>query len=382
MTGTHADVVIVGGGIAGVSLAFRLATAGVSVIVLEREEWPGYHATGRSAAMYEPTFGPPVMRAFTRASGGFLHAPPEGFAPTPLLTDRGALMVGEPGDEALLSDALTLGYAETTAAHAVSLVPLLRLRETIGFLWDPSTKDIDVDALLQGFLRGAKRAGAVVACALPVVAARRSKGVWRLETAGGRYEAPIVVNAAGAWADEVARLFGAKPQHLEARRRSAMIVAAPDGAERWPQVFPAREDFYAKPTGGKLMISPSEADPVEPHDAFADDLRLAEGAAAFERLINWPVRRVERSWGGLRTFAPDGDPVVGFDNDAAGLFWLAGQGGYGIQTAPALSDAAASLVMGKPLPGYIAAGGVEVCHGTAGGSLTTRRRPPAPVNPD
>lgn len=377
MTSTHADVVIVGGGIAGISLAYRLAAAGTSAIVLEREDWPGQHATGRSAAMYEPTFGPPVMRAFTRASGGFFHAPPDGFAAAPLVTDRGVLMVGEAGDEALMAQALEWGYEETTVAHARRLVPLLRPATAIGFLWDPATKDIDVDALLQGFLRGAKRAGATVACALPLVAAQWSQGVWRLETAGGRFEAPIAVNAAGAWADEVARLFGAKPQQLQARRRSAMIVRAPDGAERWPQVFPAREDFYAKPTAGKLMISPADADPVEPHDAFADDLRLAEGAAAFERLIDWPVSRVERSWGGLRTFAPDGDPVVGFDDDVAGLFWLAGQGGYGIQTSPALSDAAASLVTGKPLPGYIAAEGVTT--GALGPQREAFRRKQAPA---
>jgi D-arginine dehydrogenase len=351
-------VAIVGGGIAGASLAFRLAEAGRSVVVLEREDWPGYHATGRSAAMYEPTFGPPVIRALTRASGRFFHAPPDGFSPSPLVTDRGALMVAEPGDEALMAEALTWGYEEIAAADAYRLVPLLRPGAATGFLWDPATKDIDVDALMQGYLRAAKRAGTMFACALPVISASRQSGVWRLETSGGPFEAPIVVNAAGAWADDVARLFRAKPRGLQAKRRSAMIVPAPDGADHWPQVFPARDDFYAKPTGGKLMISPSDADPVEPHDAFADDLRLAEGAAAFERLIDWPVTRVERTWGGLRTFAPDGDPVVGFDDAVEELFWLAGQGGYGIQTSPALSDLASRLLMGVPLADAIAAEGL------------------------
>jgi D-arginine dehydrogenase len=358
MSSATADVAIVGGGIAGLSLAFRLAGAGRSVILLEREDWPGYHASGRSAAMYEPTFGPPVMRAFTRASGGFFHMPPDGFTETPLVADRGVLMVGETGDEAAMAQALEWGYAETTAAHARRLVPLLKQDRVIGYLWDPATKDIDVDALLQGFLRGARRAGAVVACALPLLSAKRSSGVWRLETKGGVYEAPVAVNAAGAWADDVARLFGATPLCLQPKRRSAMIVPAPGGADEWPQVFPARDDFYAKPTGGKLMISPSDADPVDPHDAYADDMRLAEGAAAFERLIDWPVTRVERTWGGLRTFAPDGNPVVGFDGEVEGLFWLAGQGGYGIQTSPALSDAAASMLQHQPLPDYVLGEGV------------------------
>ncbi|MFO1088799.1 MAG: FAD-binding oxidoreductase [Hyphomicrobiales bacterium] len=354
-----ADVAIVGAGIAGVSLAYRLAPA-LKVVILEREDWPGYHASGRSAAMYEPTFGPPVMRAFTRASGAFFHDPPTGFAESPLVTDRGVLMVGEPGDEALLAEALTWGYEPATEAFARALVPRIRFKRAIGFLWDGATKDIDVDVLLQGYLRAAKRAGATVSCSLPLLKATRAHGAWRLETVKGLVEAPVVVNGAGAWADGIADLFGARPRGLQPKRRSAMICPAPEGedVDRWPQVFPAREDFYCKPTGGKLMISPADADPMDPHDAYADDLRLAEGAAAFERLIDWPITRVERSWGGLRTFAPDGDPVVGYDDSAEGFFWLAGQGGYGMQTSPALSEAAACLLKRQPLPGYVLEQGV------------------------
>lgn len=354
-----ADIAIVGGGIAGISLAYRLAPA-LKVAVLEMEDWPGYHATGRSAAQYEPTFGPPVMRGFTRASGAFFHGPPAGFADAPLVTDRGVLMVGETGDEAIMQEALGWGYEVTTAAHARALVPRLRFERTIGFLWDPATKDIDVDILLQGYLRQAKANGVTIACALPLLSAERRHGVWRLAGRTAVVEAPVVVNAAGAWADSVAALLGARARGLQPKRRSAMICPPPpeESFMGWPQVFPAREDFYAKPMGGKLMISPADADPMDPHDAFADDLRLAEGAAAFERLIDWPITRVERSWGGLRTFAPDGDPVIGYDDAVEGLFWLAGQGGYGIQTSPALSDAAAHLLRREDLPTYVLREGV------------------------
>jgi D-arginine dehydrogenase len=355
-----ADVAIVGGGIAGISLAYRLAPA-LRVILLEMEDCAGYHATGRSAAQYEPTFGPPVMRGFTRASGAFFHDPPEGFAAAPLVTERGVLMVGETGDDAIMQEALGWGYEVTTAAHARKLVPRLRFERTIGFLWDPATKDIDVDILLQGYLRQAKAGGVKISCALPLTGAERRSGVWRLTGKTTVVEAQVVVNAAGAWADTVARLMGARARRLQPKRRSAMICPPPpeESFPAWPQVFPAREDFYAKPMGGKLMISPADADPMDPHDAFADDLRLAEGAAAFERLIDWPITRVERSWGGLRTFAPDGDPVVGYDEAVEGLFWLAGQGGYGIQTSPALSDAAAHLLRHEELPAYVVAEGID-----------------------
>jgi D-arginine dehydrogenase len=358
MTGL-ADVVIIGAGIAGASLAARLAGS-AKVILLEMEDHPGYHSTGRSAAMYEPTFGPPAIRALTRASGDFFHRPPDGFCDRPLVTERGALLVAEEGDESLIGEFRSYGYADIDEASARAMVPLLRTDLAIAFLFDGDTKDIDVDAFHQGFMRQHRRAGGKIVCGAAVASGRRERGVWLLETSAGRFESPVIVIAAGAWCDEVAIGLGLAPLGLQPKRRSAVIVPVLDGTTvmGWPQVFPAREDFYCKPVAGKLMISPSDATPVEPHDAFADDLKLAEGIAAFERLINHPVTRVERSWGGLRTFAPDGNPVVGFDPTTQGVFWLAGQGGYGIQTSPALSMMAASLINGVPISAELLVAGV------------------------
>jgi D-arginine dehydrogenase len=346
-----ADVAIVGGGISGASLAARLAGR-AKTIILEMEQSPGYHATGRSAAMFEPSFGPPAIRALTLASGPFLREPPDGFCETPLVAPRGVLLCAEPGDEPLLEEARLRGYADLTLADAKRMVPALRTEALIAALYDEATLDVDVDALHRASLRQHRRAGGESIFNARVLAAERRGGAWALATAAGDVSAPVVVNAAGAWADALAALFGLPPLGLQPKRRSAAIVPPPpvENFPRWPQVFAAREDFYCKPMGGKLMISPSDAEPMDPHDAFADDLVLAEGIAACERVLAIEVKRIERSWGGLRTFAPDGAPVAGYDPSAEGFFWLAGQGGYGIQIAPALSAVAATLLLGDQSP--------------------------------
>jgi|SRR5262245_25377835 len=354
-----ADVIVIGAGIAGASIAARLAGTG-NILLIDMEDHPGFHTTSRSAAMWEPSFGPPVFRALTHASGPFLHDPPDGFSPTPLVTPRGVMMCGEPGDSCDPSEFIERGYIELTRADATDLVPLLRLDGIAWILLDELTKDVDVDALHQGFLRAARAGGCTVTCRARVERANRANGTWTIDTGAGTVSAPLVVIAAGAWADQVASLFGAAPVGLEPRRRSACIVAPPASADigRWPQIFAARHDFYCKPTGGQLMVSPCDATPVEPHDAYADDFSLAEGIAAYERLIDHNVTRIERSWGGLRTFAPDGNPVAGFDPEVEGLFWLAGQGGYGIQSSPALSEVAAALLHRKGIPPEIAKYGI------------------------
>jgi D-arginine dehydrogenase len=345
-----ADIIVIGAGMAGASIAGFLAGR-ARVEVLEMEDRPGYHATGRSAANYEPSFGPAGIRALTLASGAFLRDPPDGFCEAALLSPRGAIMLCYPGDEGLMADALAGGYRMSDAREACARIPLLKPEGTIGVLADDSIFDLDVDALHQGFLRQHKRGGGGVVTRAEVTAARSDGGAWRLETNAGAFSAPIVVNAAGAWADRVATLFGARPVGLVPKRRSAAIIPAPVAdIMSWPQLSPAREPFYCKPTGGKLMISPADAEPSEPHDAWADDMALAEAIDAFQQVVDTEVTRIEHSWGGLRTFAPDGEPVVGFDAHVPGLFWLAGQGGYGIQTAPALGALAASLVMRDPAP--------------------------------
>ena len=357
-----ADIIIIGGGIAGASAAAEIAADGASVLLLEMESQPGYHATGRSAAMYEPVEGPAVVRALTRASGAFLEQPPAGFVEAPLLSPRGVLMLGYPGDEAAIATAKRAGYEEVDAAFARARLPIVRTDGAIAVLWDGLAQDIDVDALHAGRLRALRQAGGTLVVDAAVQRGTRADGVWRLETRVGDFAAPVVVVAAGAWSDLVAQSCGIRPVGLQPKRRSAAIISGPAGmaVQNWPEVLPADVSFYCKPMGGKLMLSPAEEDPMEPHDAWADDLRLAEAVEKLEATLDMSVQRLERTWGGLRTFAPDGLPVIGFDPDAEGFFWLAGQGGYGIQTSPALSRLAAALVARHDIPGDLASAGISL----------------------
>lgn len=362
-----ADVIVIGGGIAGASAAAEIAAAGAQVVLLEMESQPGYHATGRSAAMYEPCEGVALVRALTHASHGFFSSPPDGFADVPLLSPRGVLMLGYEGDERLIADAKRNGFAEADAAFARSKLPLVKLDGAIAILWDEQAQDIDVDALHAGRLRALRRAKGDVVTDAAVRCGARAGNIWRIEAGASTFEAPTIVVAAGAWSDQVAASCGVAPVGLQPKRRSAAILAGPAGVADWPEISPVDVSFYAKPTGGKLMLSPADEDPVEPHDAWADDLRLAEAAAALEEMVDMQVQRLERTWGGLRTFAPDGLPVVGFDPVADGFFWLAGQGGYGIQTSPALSRLAAALIAGGEIPADL------VCEGIVQEQLSPRR---------
>jgi D-arginine dehydrogenase len=355
-----ADVIVIGGGIAGVSAAAEIAAAGAKVMLLEMESQPGYHATGRSAAMYEPSEGAPVVRALTRASYPFLSQPPAGFTEAPLLSPRGVLMLGYDGDVALIEEAKRNGYVEVDAPFARSKLPLAKLDGAAVILWDGTAQDIDVDALHAGQMHALRRAKGQVVVDARVQRGQRANGTWQLDAGHEQYEAPIVVLAAGAWSDQVAAACGIAPVGLQPKRRSAAIIAGPLGVSvnDWPEILPIDVSFYCKPMGGKLMLSPAEEEPVEPHDAWADDLRLAEAAAGLEKMVDMQVRRLERTWGGLRTFAPDGLPVVGFDPAADGFFWLAGQGGYGIQTSPALSTLAVALVARREIPAELAREGI------------------------
>jgi D-arginine dehydrogenase len=312
-----ADVIVIGGGIAGASAAAEIAVAGAQVVLLEME--------------------------------------------VPLLSPRGVLMLAYDGQEALVEEATRNGYVKVDAPFARSKLPLAKLDGAAAILWDGAAQDIDVDALHVGRLRALRRAKGEVVVDAPVRHGQRADGTWRLEAGTERYEAPIVVLAAGAWSDQVAAACGVTPVGLQPKRRSAAIVAGPPGVavNDWPEILPIDISFYCKPMGGKLMLSPAEEEPVvEPHDAWADDLRLAEAAAGLEQLVDMHVQRLERTWGGLRTFAPDRLPVVGFDRDADGFFWLAGQGGYGIQTSPALSKLAAALIARREMPTDLALEGI------------------------
>ena len=362
------DIAIVGAGIVGASVAFFAAPRS-KVLLLEGEDAPGYHSTGRSAALYAPAYGPPQVRALTRASRAFFDAPPSGFAAVPLLTPRPSLFVGAESDrEALLAMHAGL-IAEGIAAELIDgaevrlRVPVMRpLASALGLL-DPGSSDIDVDALLQGYLRGARAAGARLETGARVQALQRSGGVWRLQTADGRsFRARQVVNAAGAWVDEMAALAGAAPLGVQPRRRSAFVFDAPPGMDcaHWPAVVAADESWYLKPEAGLLLGSPANADPVSAHDVVAEELDVALGIHRIEAATTLQIRRPRRTWAGLRSFVPDGEPVCGFDSAAEGFFWAAALGGYGIQSSPAFGQLCAALLVGDAVPPALQSQGLDV----------------------
>jgi len=369
---THdTDVLIVGAGIAGASVAAFLAPTR-KVVLLEAESQPGYHSTGRSAAMFMESYGTPTIRALTRASRAFFESPPEGFAAAPLLAPRGALYVGAPAQRAQL-DALAAELApdapnlrRLAAAEAIARVPVLRPEQVDGAVLDPDATDLEVNALHQGFLRHARGHGARLVTDTRVVAVERDRGAWRLRTEAGEWRAPVVVNAAGAWADRLAVLAGLPPIELQPKRRAAFLFAPPAGMDtaRWPCVcgVDEAEGWYFKPDAGVLLGSPANADPVEPHDVRPEELDIALGIARIEEMTTLSIRRPSHTWAGLRSFVPDGDLVAGFDPAAAGFFWCAAQGGYGIQTAPAMGELCAAWIRGEPTPGPIAAQGVDAAY--------------------
>lgn len=342
------DFLIIGGGIAGAGAAARLAPE-ASVTVLEMEDALGRHSTGRSAAVFIRNYGNRTLRALNAASEAVLENP-DGISPESLLSPRGQLLVATEEELGAFQEYLNGadGLEILSADEAVRLFPLLRRDRIAAVAFERGARDIDVDRFLQGAARLAKQHGAQFVLSAPARRISRVSGSWRVETPKGVFEAPVLINAAGAWADEIAGLAQARKVGLVAMRRSAAIVPPPDGVDvtGWPLVVSASESWYAKPDAGKLMVSPADEDPVEPHDAWADDMVLAEGLDRFEQAVTMSVTRVERNWAGLRSFVCDRTPVVGFAPDAEGFFWLAGQGGYGVQTAPALSQLTADLCFG------------------------------------
>jgi D-arginine dehydrogenase len=361
----QSDFLIIGGGIAAASVGYWLAPHG-RVTLLERESQPGYHSTGRSAALFMESYGTPQVRALTMASRAFFANPPEGFSEHPLISPRGAMMVATQGEEAALAEQWEVFRSVTPHARLLSrdeacaLVPVLRPEKVLGAVLEPDAADMDVDAIHQGFLRGLRRAGGQVVCKAEVTALARAGSVWRLEAGGNTYEAPVVINAAGAWADVVAALAGVPLIGLEPRRRSAFIFAPPEGinSAAWPLAGGIAESWYFKPDAGMLLGSPANADPVAPQDIQPEELDIAMAIHHIEEMTTLTIRRPTRTWAGLRSFVADGDLVGGFDPDAPGFFWVAAQGGYGIQTSAAMGEACAALARGLPLPERIAGFGL------------------------
>lgn len=339
------DIIVIGAGIAGTSAAAALAES-ASVIVLEQEAQPGYHATGRSAATWAPFYGPQVIQRLTAHSKQTLCSPGPKLGGNSFTTPSGEMMLGRAQDAGELEEQKQLGMHAIPFKEAQQMVPLLRRDVIDSVLYTDAMLRIDVDALHQAYIKTLKAAGGSIACNAKVESLRNDGQGWSVATSDRHYEAPIVINAAGAWADEIAAMAGVGTIGIQPKRRSAALVPFAENAnmENWPMIFGAGEVFYATPFGNGMMISPADETPVEPHDAWPDELDLATGIDHFQSMIDYDIRRITHSWAGLRTFAPDGSPVVGFDSKVPGFFWLAGQGGYGIQTSAAIATLCAKLI--------------------------------------
>ncbi len=361
-----ADFVVVGAGIAGASAGYWLAQHG-RVLLLEQEAQPGYHATGRSAAMFVTSYGPPQVRALSQASRAFFEQPPSGFCESALLTPRGTLTVAQPGQQDLLDahwqviDAMAVGAQRLDAQQACAMVPVLRAECVLGAVFEPDASDIDVHTLHQGYLRGLRRAGSQVLCDAKVTAITRHGALWHVQAGAHCYQAPVLINAAGAWCDQVGALAGARPLGLVPKRRSAFVFAPPAGLDctRWPLCLGADESWYFKPDAAQLLGSPANADPVVPQDVQPEELDIALGIDRIEAITTLQIRRPTRTWAGLRSFVADGELVCGWDPAVSGFFWLAAQGGYGIQTSAAVGQVCAALAQGQALPESLRRWGVN-----------------------
>ncbi len=337
------DFLVIGGGIAGLSAGARLSAHG-TVTLLEAEEALGYHASGRSAAMYEANYGLPSTVALNIASGDYHRTANGGY-----LSPRGLLAVGRPEDaDSFAHDLEELNLEPVPVAEAIEMVPILNPDRVALAGYHAAAWDLDTDRMLQDFARTIRANGGQVLTRHAVTDIAQNGAGWRVEAGGATFQARNIVNAAGAWADRIAALAGVAPIGIVPHRRSMARLPAPGGHDvtGWPMIMGPGESWYAKPDAGKLLVSPADEDPVEPHDAWADDMVLAEGLARYEDMVTEPVTRVETTWAGLRSFSPDRALVLGPDPDHPGFIWSAGQGGYGFQTAPAASQLLCDLVTG------------------------------------
>ena len=361
----NSDFLIIGAGIAGASAGYALTPHG-RVILLEGEDTPGYHTTGRSAAFYAPSYGGKYVRPLTLASNDFFKSPPEEFASAPLLRDRGALYIARTEQLRALDKfytdllALTPGIERLNGEQAVAMCSALRLDSVAGAVYERECYDIDVNAVHYGFLSGIRRSGGSVLSDSMVGSIRRKDGLWIASIPSGEVAAPVLVNAAGAWGDDIAEMAGILPIGLQPMRRTIITVPPPDNMdETWPLVIDVDDGFYFKPEAGSLLASPCDETPMPACDVQPDELDIAITIDRIQKAAKIPTPRVENSWAGLRTFSRDRTPVVGLDPDAEGFFWFVGQGGYGIQTAPAMGQMARSLIIDGCMPDIMAPYGVS-----------------------
>jgi D-arginine dehydrogenase len=358
------DIAILGGGIAGLSLAYFLG-ASRSVVVIEREDNLGYHSTGRSAAEFVLRYNSPEVCTLAAISRDFFDHPPEGFTGVPLLVPRGGLMIANAEKLERFEAHFTVEQGKTdkltrlSIDEAVAMAPILDPSYLAGAYHDPEFWDIEVESLLQGYVKGARRAGVDIRQKAGVMAARDDGRHWLIDTEGETISARLVVNATGGWADPTAGLFGVAPIGIVPHRRTAILVDLSDGVDTrtMPEINELDDEFYIKPDAGRLLVSPADETPCEPGDVQPEEIDVAWAAHHLETATTMEVRRIARTWAGMRSFAPDRLPVVGPASDNPRFFWLAGQGGYGILSSPALGALAASLLIGSEVPaGFTRAG--------------------------
>jgi D-arginine dehydrogenase len=359
------DFLIIGAGMAGASAGYALASQ-ARVLILEQEDQPGYHTTGRSAALYAETYGNATVRALTTGGKGFYLNPPSGFAAHPLLLPRGVVFIGRADQRASLDafleevSGLRSNIRRIAAAEVETQVPVFRPGYVADAVLDPDAMDIDVHGLHQGYLKGLKARGGQLVTDAQVRGLSRQAGLWQVESKAGRFAARVVVNAAGAWADEIGALAGAAPIGLVPKRRTAIRFRPPAGLDvaRWPTIIDADEQFYFRPDAGQILASPADETPMPPCDVQPEDLDIAILVDRLEQVVTLPIPRIESRWAGLRSFVADKTPVVGYDDRIEDFFWLAGQGGYGIQTAPGIAALVAALARHEPVPPELEALGV------------------------
>ena len=351
------EFIVIGAGMAGASAAYELSATS-RVVVLEQEERPGYHTTGRSAALYAETYGNRLVRGLTTGGKRFYLDPPAGFTEHPLLRPRGVMLIARTEQLASLDGALAevaglrSNIRRIELAEAYRLSPVLRPGYLAGAVLDPDAMDIEVHALHHGYLRGLKARGGQLVTDAGVTSLERQGDGWLARTRAGDFRGRVLVDAAGAWCDEVASMAGARPVGLVPKRRTAILFQPPPGVDprEWPSVIDVDEQFYFRPDAGRVMASPADETPMPPCDVQPEELDIAILIDRLERVADLPVRRIENRWAGLRTLAKDKTPVVGYDPKLEGFFWLAGQGGYGIQTAPGISRLAAALARHQEVP--------------------------------
>ncbi len=366
------DVIIIGAGIAGLSAAYEISKR-KKVLVVEQEDHAGYHATGRSAAVYAAAYGSEntALYALIRSSWPFFENPPTGFSEYALYGDRGIMFVADHDHVGGLIkhyEEMKIRNPDAILVHRDFIkrkFPLLRDSYCNTAIYDPNVYDLDVSALQEGYLRAIKKSGGQVVTGFQATEIQRIQDQWIISDGTASYQAPLLVNAAGAWADHIAQIAGAERINIKPLRRSVILVDGPaEGpnekiSDDWTMIVEFEEEFFFKPDAGKLLISPANEDLSAPCDAQAEELDIALAAHYAEEVLGLTVKKIDHSWAGLRSFVADRGPVIGFDDARKGFFWLAGQGGFGVQTAPAAGRLAAALISQEAIPEDMKSLGLE-----------------------